>query len=395
MSLFDTYVIKKRKKFIPDHKIYLSLSSEGLGHSSRALAIAKEFQKDEVILGSYNYALDRFKNEGYNCVELPQEFKIIGTKGAFDVKKTIIKNHSWALKFNNVINKEIEAIRENGASCVVADGRLAPVMAADKLGLPCVVITNQSAFYPFFAKDSALIRVFGRSFDWIMKTWLSSAEEIIIPDFPPPHTVCLYNLSQNFKVKKRTRFVGPLISFDTNNLEKIEKPAPNYIVVTLGGHSYRKPILDNVIETAKKLPNFHFDVFTSLEAGIIPENVRLQRFTPNISSYLNAADLVITQAGHSTAMELLALGKPSIIIPDFKQIEQENNALRMKELNTSIRIEYTDFSPAKLIEAIKKITNESIYSQNAQIFRELAREIQGSKKVAEVIKDYSKRLQYY
>ncbi len=55
----------------------------------------------------------------------------------------------------------MELIKESGASCVVADGRLVPVMAADKLSLPCIVITNQSAFYPFSSKDSALVRVFG------------------------------------------------------------------------------------------------------------------------------------------------------------------------------------------------------------------------------------------
>jgi len=397
MSLFNIYTKNSKRKinFTPDHQIYLSLSSEGFGHSSRALAIAKEFKKNEMVFGTYSYALERLRNEGYKCVELPVELKLFGEKGAFDVKKTIIKNHSWALTFNNIIKSEIEAIQKSRASCVVADGRLAPVMAADKLSLPCLVITNQSAFYPFFERDSTLIRVFGRSFDWIMKTWLSSSEEIIIPDFPPPYTVCLKNLSNNFKVMKRTRFVGPLVCFDSDSLEKIEKPAKNYIVVTLGGHSYRKPLLDNVIETAKKLKDFHFDVFTSLEANNLPENVRIMEFTSKISSYLNAADLVITQAGHSTAMELLTLGKPSIIIPDFKQIEQENNAIRMEELNVSLQIEYSNFYPEKLIEAIKKITNESKYTENARGFKQLAREVQGNKRVAEVIKDYSKRLQAY
>jgi len=395
MALFDTQIVKKKKIFKPDHKVYLSFSSEGLGHSSRAMAIAREFDKNEVIIGSYSYALDRFKKEDYNCIELPQEFKIIGTKGAFDVKKTIIKNHSWALTFNNIINKEIEAISENNASCVIADGRLAPVMAADKLSLPCIVITNQSAFYPFFAKDSALIRVFGKSFDWIMKTWLSSAEEIMIPDFPPPYTVCLYNLSQNFKVKKRTRFVGPLISFDPNNLEKIEKPGENYVVVMLGGHAYRKPLLDTVVETAINFPNIHFDVFANFEIDNLPENVRITGFTSNIAPYLNAADFVITQAGHSTAMELLTLGKPSIVIPDYKQIEQENNAQRMEEMKTSIKLEYKDFTAVKLSESIIDIMNNPVYKEHAENFRELAAEIQDRNKVIEVIKDYSKRLKHY
>ncbi|HSA06452.1 MAG TPA: glycosyltransferase [Candidatus Gastranaerophilales bacterium] len=395
MVLFNKYIANKKKNFAPGNKIYLSLSSEGFGHSSRGLAIAREFPKNDIIIGTYNYALGRCRNAGYNCVELPQELKLIGEKGAFDVKKTIIKNHSWALTFNNIINKEIEAIRENGASCVIADGRLTPVMAAEKLSLPCVVITNQSAFYPFFERDSALIRVFGRSFDWIMKTWLSSAEEIMIPDFPPPYTVCLHNLSRNFKVMKRTRFVGPLVSFDPDNIEKIEKPAKNYIAVALGGHSYRKPLLDNVIETSKKLPDTHFDVFTSLDANNLPDNLKIHRSVSNIVPYLNAADLVISQAGHSTAMELLTLGKPSIIVPDFKQIEQENNARRMEELNVAVKLEYANLSPEKLVDAVKKIKSESVYQENVNKFKEFAKEFQGGKKVAEVIQDYSKRLHYY
>ena len=39
-----------------------------------------------------------------------------------------------------------------------------------------------------------------------------------------------------------------------------------------------------------------------------------------------AAQLIIAQAGHSTAMEILTLGKPALIIPIKGQIEQENNA---------------------------------------------------------------------
>jgi uncharacterized protein (TIGR00661 family) len=395
MSLFNAYKLIKKKKYSPDHRIYLSISSEGLGHSSRALAIAKEFDKNQVIVGTYNYALERLKKAGYEAVELPQELKLVGAKGTFDVKKTIIKNQSWALNFNNMVKKEIEVIKENRASCVIADGRLAPVLAADNLSLPCIVITNQSAFYPFFAQDSALIRVFGRSFDWIMKTWLSSAEEIMIPDFPPPYTVCLPNLSQNFKVMKRTRFVGPLVSFNKENVDFVEKPADKYIAVTLGGHEYRKPLFDNVIETAKLLSNYHFDIFTTFETENIPENVRIMGMVQNILCYMNVADLVVTQAGHSTAMELLTLGKPAVVIPDFKQTEQENNAYRMEELKLAVKIEYTDFSPQILSEAIIKVLNDPIYQENASKFSQMAAEIQGGKKAAEVIKDYSTRLQYY
>ena len=392
MVFFD---FLKKKKLNPSHKVYLSVSSEGYGHSSRALAIAKQFPADEILVGTYSYALDRFKRSAYPCVELPQELKLVGEKGEFDVKKTIIKNHSSAYNFNNTINKEMDIIHESGASCVVADGRMAPVMAADKLGLPCVVITNQSAFYPFFAQDTALVRVFGKSFDWVMKTWLSSAEEIMIPDFPPPYTICLPNLSHKYKVKKRTRFVGPLVAFEENEIIPIEKPSDKYVVVTLGGHEYRRPLLDKVLEAARVMPDVFFDIFTSFEVTDVPENVRIMGVVTDLASYMKASDLVITQAGHSTAMELLTLGKPSIIVPDFKQKEQENNAFRMKEVQVSVTMDYNELSAEKLRDSVREIFSEPKYCQNAEKFREMAKNIQGSTKAAEVIREYSARLQYY
>jgi len=376
-------------------KIYFSISSEGFGHSSRILAMAREFDHDKVLIGSYNYALERIKNAGYPCVELQQELKLIGEKGVFDVGKTIFKNHSWALTFNQLVKQEMQIIKESGASCVVADGRLVPVMAADKLSLPCIVITNQSAFYPFFEKDSALIRVFGKSFDWIMKTWLSSVEEIIIPDFPPPYTVCLPNLSHNFKVMKRTRFVGPLVSWNRDEIIPVERSKRPYIVVTLGGHSYRRPLFDTIIEVAKQLPDIDFDIFTIFKTDYVPSNVKLANIIPNLAQYMKAADLVITQAGHSTSMELLTLGKPSIIVPDLKQIEQENNASRMSELEVAKIIRYDELSVKKLSDTVKIVLNNSIFTQNAEKFAVMASEIKGRKKAAEVLRDYASRLHYY
>lgn len=395
MSFFSAYKFLKKKKLNPTHKVYLSISSEGYGHSSRALAIARQFPKNEILVGTYGYASERFKYAGYPCVELPQELKLIGEQGEFNVKKTIIKNHAWAYTFNSIVKKEIDIIRDSGASCVVADGRLAPVMAADKLGLPCVVITNQSAFYPFFEQDTALVRVFGRSFDWVMKTWLSSAEEIMIPDFPPPYTICLPNLSHKFKVMKRTRFVGPLVAFEDNEIIAIDKPDGKYAVVTLGGHEYRKPLFDNVIETAKIMSDVYFDIFTSFKVQEVPENVTIREMVPTIASYIKAADVVITQAGHSTAMELLTFGKPSVIIPDAKQTEQENNASRMSEMEVAITISYDNLSPQKLAEAIRTVISDPKYKLNSEKFKEMAKKIHGSKKAAEVLREYSSRLQYY
>lgn len=377
-------------------KLYLSISSEGYGHSSRAIAIAKEFKANEVVIGTYGYAYDKINNFNIPCIMVPQELKLVGADGSFDVGKTIIKNHSWALTFNQLIQHEIDIIEQQGATCVVADGRLAPVMAADKLGVPCVVVTNQSAFYPFFEKDSALVKIFGKSFEWVMKTWLSSAEEILIPDFPVPDTVCLRNLSNNLKVMKRQRFIGPLVSFRRSEVERVSRNSTRpYVVITLGGHSYRKPLFEAVLGTATLLNNVDFDIFTTFKASSVPPNVNIKGFVPFVAPYLKSADLVVTQAGHSTAMELLTLGKPALIVPDKKQIEQENNSRRLCELGVATQIKYDELTVNYLSQRIQMMLEASCYAENAEKMAVLAEEIDGTKKAEAVLRDYFSRLVAY
>ena len=254
MSLLQ---IGRRKKSFPAarDKVYLSFSSEGYGHSSRGLAIARYLTQQEVVIGTYSYALKRVKSFGYTCEEVPQELKFIGSHGSFDVSRTIFQNPTRALGFNQIVQDEADIIKRHGVSLVVADGRMAPVLAAARLDIPCLVLTNQSAFYPFFERESELVKLLGRSFEWVMKLWLSSAEEILIPDFPPPDTVCLPNLSGNYQVKKRTRFVGPLVMWTADEVEPIERNADRpLITVSLGGHDYRRPLFDAVLQVARQMP---------------------------------------------------------------------------------------------------------------------------------------------
>jgi len=143
------------------------------------------------------------------------------------------------------------------------------------------------------------------------------------------------------------------------------------------------------------LQNINFDIFTSFTADNFPENVRILGMVANLPQYMKSADLVITQAGHSTAMELMTLGKPSIIIPDFNQIEQENNANKMKALEVAEIISHKELNCDKLISAIQLMLNTQKYSENAAKFALMAKEIRGRESAAQIIKDYSARLRSY
>lgn len=387
-------LFKKREHLA--NKIYFSISSEGYGHSSRAMAISTELDRKNYLVGTYDYALERLKEKGIPCHKISQELKFVGQDGAFDVAKTIVQNQGWLMNFNKLIDEEVDIIRKSGASCVVADGRMVPVMAAEKLKLPCITITNQSAFYPFFQQDNWLVKLLGVSFDSWMKMYLSSTEEILIPDFEPPYTICLPNLSHNRKIMKRTRFVGPLVNFDYDNVPIIERESTKpYIVVSLGGHAYRRPLFDCILEVAKKLPEIDFEIFTFFEADEIPSNVILKGMIGDISSYLKTADLIIAQAGHSTAMEILSLGKPSVIVPDLNQIEQENNAMRMAELQVAEVITHNHLTVNKMCDCIQKVMNDEKYKKNAQVFATMAKGMDAKKVVANILTEYSMRLHRY
>jgi uncharacterized protein (TIGR00661 family) len=421
MSLLQ---IGKRRKSAPHHrdKIYLSFSSEGYGHSSRALAIAGQFSAEEILLGSYSYALSRIRSYDYPSVEVSQEVRFVGSEGHFDVGRTILSNartlvtdglpallptlmgktvmSKAALGFNQIIQEEIDIIKRHGITLVVADGRIAPVLAAERLDIPCIVLTNQSAFYPFFERDSGLVKLFGRSVEWVMKLWLTSAEEILIPDFPPPYTVCLPNLSDNYQVKKRTRFVGPLVAWQAHDIEPVTRPQTGrpLVVASLGGHEYRRPLFDAVIGAARCLKNIDFIIISSFQADDVPPNVQIHPFVKEAAPYFKAADLVITQAGHSTAMELLTLGKPSLIVPDAQQIEQENNARRMVELGVSLKMEYDGLGKGSLTafcEHIQHLLDSPQFGERTCEFAAMAAEIHGAKQAADHLREFAHRLLAY
>lgn len=398
MSLLQ---IGKRKKNVPQlrDKIYFSVSSEGYGHSSRALALARQFKAGEILLASYSYALERIRSYEYPSVEVSQEVKFVGSEGHFDVGKTILSNPARALGLNQIVQEEMDIIRRHGVTLVVADGRIAPVLAAERLDIPCIVLTNQSAFYPFFERDSALVKLFGRSFEWVMKLWLSSAEEILIPDFSPPYTICLPNLSDNYPVKKRTRFVGPLVAWSADEIVAIPKQGTNPLVVaSLGGHEYRRPLFDAIVEAARRMSTVDFIIISSFTTQNAPHNVQIHPFVKEAAPYFKAADLVITQAGHSTAMELLTLGRPSLIVPDSQQIEQENNASRMAELGVSLTMAYEaleDPTQAALRSKIQLLLDSPEFLVRSQEFAAMAAEIQGAVTAAKHLREFAHRLSAY
>lgn len=377
------------------HRIYFSVCGEGYGHSSRDMAIAKELTcaGAEVLMGSYGYVLERL-NKSFNAVEVEREFEMVGNQGSFDLKATITRSSSTAFLFSSIISDERKVMEDFNATCVVADGRSAAVFAAFKLGLPCIIISNQTSLMPFFNDGTFFLRLIGKPVEFTLKTMTALADEVLIPDFPPPHTICLNTLSKRPHTMKKQRFIGPVVAINHENQEPPGIKSP-FVLTLLGGHSFRLPIFNGILKIADKFPEINFIIFTKFKGDDIPANVRVFEFAEDISSYMKAAELIITQAGHSTAMEILTLGKPALIIPDKGQIEQENNAARMKELGVCDTLDYNSLDPEYIFEKIDILLNDIRFRKRAMQFSELAKKMSGPQKAAQIILELSERVSCY
>ncbi len=378
------------------HRIFFSVCGEGYGHSSRDMVIADALTRGgcDVLMGSYGYVLERLQ-KSFNAVEVKNEFEMVGKEGTFDLKSTISRSSSSAIYFSTMVSNEKKIMEDFDATCVVSDGRIASVFAAFKLGLPCIMISNQTSLEPFFKEETFFLRLVGKPMELMMKTTMALTDEVLIPDFPPPHTVCINTLSRSRHIMKKQRFIGPVVSVNGNSKKPPEMPDKPFVVTLLGGHSFRLPIFHGILKIADRFPDFDFLIFTKFISESVPKNVKVMGFAEDISSYMQGAELIVTQAGHSTAMEILTLGKPGLIIPDKGQIEQESNAARMKELGICETLDYASLDTGSLFEKINLLLNDPGFWERAKQYSEMAKNMDGCKKAADIISGLSDRIQCY
>lgn len=117
------------------------------------------------------------------------------------------------------------------------------------------------------------------------------------------------------------------------------------------------------------------------------QNIHLTDYMPDFYDYLKASDLSINLAGYNTAVQLLYLGKRSIVVPyDSKNRsgivnDQVPRAALLQDYLQSRVIGYDDLKPAPLAQAIKEevLTKKRGPERLPKVF------FQGAGKTAEMI----------
>lgn len=150
-------------------------------------------------------------------------------------------------------------------------------------------------------------------------------------------------------------------------------PDGKVLVLSTGGSLGAKPINDAMIDVllrhAKDKSCYHIhsagknnpQMFDELEKRGFKNsgNCVVRQYIDNMDVCLAAADLVIGRAGASTISELLAMGKPSVLIPSpyVAENHQYHNAMSLVKRGAAVVIEEKELTSEKLLETIDTLVS--------------------------------------
>ncbi|HEY3360508.1 MAG TPA: glycosyltransferase [Methanosarcina sp.] len=374
-------------------KVFVFICGEGLGHTSRCIALSQELLDagHEVYLGAYGYSKEFLERKGYKTVEIPPEIVLVGDSGSLDLKRSIISTLKSGSVFG--IFKVLNLLKEKKPDVVVSDSYFTGVIGSKARRIPVYLIVNQSNMETFFKNGGTVLRTMG----WIIKQFYSwifrRVDRIIIPDFPMPYTVCRQNLAFEEKVSRNLFFSGPLVleKYDNVKAEVLQKP---HVLSLIGGFGYREPIFRKVIEVAKLDKNINYTLLSgpNLNPEIfsdLPENVTIKRFINDQFPYLKASDLVIAPGGHSTIMEALTFGVPVLSFPDINHSEQESNAAVVDFEGYGRRLDYSA-SPEEIFQSIRELLKDEKIRKKVENMKKLSKDLNATAAIKELLESNSR-----
>lgn len=371
-------------------KVYFAPCGIGLGHVGRCVPIARKLleRKADVLFSTYREGIQYVKSEKMSLVKAPPIGFQVKPDGTVDFRQTAANPGPFLASFTLLkqVNAELKTIGNFKPNVVVSDSRISPLLAARILGIPRICILNQ--FQLIIPRKKRFLRL-AKFADFIALTLIgkiwTSGNFVLIPDFPPPYTICTGNLNIPKFYRRNVKLIGPILPVRPDELptkkelrRKLDLSTDKPIIfVPISGPTRERAFLTEIL--TKILLEFpeEYKVVMSLgypNADSKPMqygNVTIYKWVPNRFEYLKASDLVIGRAGHGTLTQCMCYGKPVILIPTPSHTEQLSNAKQAEVLGVAKTIHQEKLSKEKLLESVEQI----LKGEASQRIEEVQREI--------------------
>lgn len=311
---------------------YLAPCGMGLGHAGRMLAVARRLANAgvEVVFSSYGRAVDMVERCGLPCLRTRLISYEVDGEGDVDVRGTVAKSPVNIYRFARQVGDELYYMGVLKPVVVVSDSRLSTLLAAKVYGIPSILVLSQlKVIIPVKAPSSQKLKVKRLAeeglYRLLERLW-RLADEILIPDFPPPYTIARANMVEG-PLPPKVRFIGPTIPAWPDELplrEEVREAlgvrgrlvVASFTGVGGEGRALMEEFLRELAEC--ELPS---DVTVIVSRGIPLSSTALERvrrgvyvcdWLPNRHLYVRAADALVTHGGHTSVMEAVVFGVPAV-----------------------------------------------------------------------------------
>lgn len=378
-------------------RLMLSCTELGLGHVSRLMVLGKMLKErgNQLFLFSGGNAYKLLKKEFenvYHCTPVAWYENAWGIsvsasllnilfplphfnqeKGRLEIKspsglETVHRYYD--------LRRNILKIKPN---LIVSDGDLHALRLAHRWKFPSVYVTN--VIRPSYRFSPLLIP--GERFT---ERYVRKCSKIIVPDNPPPYSICEYNLGNlnDIGVRDKVEFVGAFIDMTPT------KTSENHIFASISGP----------LGTRAKLKQIVIPVLSLLKTkSIVSLGEHGEKNVKKVGNciiygwlsqqerheYMSKAKLVIFSGGHTTCFETIKHAKPSICIPT--QPEQFANAKKMQDLGCSIIVRNKEQLRKAILEMEER---KDFYKSNVQRLNQYSNKFKGIEKAVEIIEEIAK-----
>jgi UDP-N-acetylglucosamine--N-acetylmuramyl-(pentapeptide) pyrophosphoryl-undecaprenol N-acetylglucosamine transferase len=378
-------------------RLLFSCAELGLGHVSRVIPLGKKLEKNghELFFFSggkaYEMLQKEFKNV-YPCTPVAwyENAHGIVTSASlinilfplpnydYEKRKLEIKNPS-ALETVHRYYDLRRHIRKIKPDLIVSDGDMHALRLAHRWKTPSVYITNM--IRPSYGFSAVLNP--GERFT---ERYVKQCSKIIIPDNPPPYTVCEYNLGDldKMSIREKVEFVGSFLG--TTSMKGSEE----HIFAPISGpFGTRAKLTQIIIPVLKEL-----ETKSIISLGMPGEKVTAKIGNCETHTWLSSQErqecmknskLIVFSGGHATCFETIKYAKPSICIPT--QPEQMGNAAKLQNLSCSIAVK----NKRELKAAVQKIQEKNqFFRRNVTALNTFSNKFKGLDRAVEIIESFVK-----
>jgi UDP:flavonoid glycosyltransferase YjiC (YdhE family) len=395
-------------------------SSLGLGHVTRDLAVARELRRAapaiEIGWLAASPTTEALTDAGERlvpeCREYGSETDMVdgmGRKGRLNLTGYVYRALGKWIHNAGVIRR---ACNEGGFDLLFGDETY-EVIVAKVLGLRALPRIPFIMMYDFWGMDTSTKKLseklgaWGLNFIWSREKSVTGREGnaalfVGEPEDIPDRSFGAFLPNRRRGADGHVLFIGYILTFSAASLPP--KPALKaelgygagpVVLCTVGGTAVGRELLELCGRayplTAARIPGLKLVLVSGprIDPAVldVPPGVERRGMVPDLYRHLAASDLVVTQGGGTTTLELTALRIPFLFFPVKSQAEQEVTiAGRLARHGAGIRMDLSATTPEML--ASQMIRNIGIRVGYPQV------PMDGAARAAEVILDRLERCRY-